>query len=166
MPLTRDWWLVGRPVVKGQTDLDVTDFTTGCVVSESLSPNALRRSVVVPLPDLGAGTTSPLSSGFIVWTPSKAVIVAGFSLTPMSSWVQTTVQTTPVGTLYGGTAAIGTVNIPTTNAPVRGIALPGSVSSGFSIAAGAAVAFGLPTATSNGMDAPAHFLQIDYDSSA
>ena len=177
MPLVGDWWargseplLAGDEAQVGTADVADSAITTAKlaalnVTSEKISANALQRSVIAQLPDLAAAAT--LSSAFVVWTPKTAVQINGFSLIPMTSWVQTTVQTTPVGTLYAGAgAAIGTVNIPTTDAPVGGIALAGTVAAAYSVAAGQAVSFGLTAATSAGMNAPAHALQIDYLSTA
>lgn len=172
-----DWWARGRePVLEGAGTVTSDDLEDGAVLtqhhgdlnvtSEKISANALRRSVVVSTPDLVFGTTAPLSSAFEVWTPSRAVTIQAARLNPLSSWIQTTVQSTVVGTLYAGGDDIGTVVIPTTDAPVRGVSLPFTVTAAVSVAAGQAITFGLPTASSSGMDAPAHTIQIDYDSTA
>ena len=170
-----DWWARGKePLLQDEAEVDTADLADDAVetaklaalnvTSEKISANALRRSIVIPLPDLAAGTTAPLTSDYEVWTPSRAVVVQAARLNPLTSWVLTTVQSTVVGTLYAGADDIGTVVIPTTNAPVRGSQLAFSVAAAVSVAAGQALTFGLPTATSNGMDAPAHSLQIDYTS--
>lgn len=186
MPLTNgNWWDIGRPVVKGQTDVETGDLatsavtaekmganavtadklSTGSVLSEKLSANALRRSVVCQLPDLAAGSTDPLTSAFTVWKPSKAVQVVAFSMIPQAAWVQTTLQTTMVGTLYAGAgAAVGTLSIPSSSGPVRGAVVAGTVSTPYSVAAGQALTFGMTAATSAGYDQPAAALQIDFDS--
>lgn len=171
-----DWWAIGTPLLQNQAEVDTEDLAALAVetakiaalnvTSEKLSVTALQRSVVIPLPDLAAGTTAPLTSAYQVWAPEKAVVLTRLLLTPMTSWVQTTVQSTVVGTLYNGDDAVATVVIPTTNAPGRGTALTFSSLSNATVSSGTALTFGLPTATSAGMDAPGHFLQIDFVSSA
>lgn len=178
MPIVRgDWWAQDqRPVLKDDADVESADqaaagVTTAAladlnVTSEKISANALRRTVVCPLPDLAAGTTAPLSSAYHVWTPSKPIIIRDLGLTPLTSWIQTTVQSTVVGTLYAGDNAVATVVIPTTNAPGRGTRLAFGTISNASVSSGVALTFALPTASSAGMDAPAHALDIQYDSTA
>ena len=139
----------------------------GSVLSDKLSADALRRSVICQLPDLGAATTIPLTSAFTVWTPSKAVQVAAFYAIPQADWIQTTLQTSNIGTLYAGAgAAIGTFGIPSSSGPLRGSVLSGTVSSAYSVASGQAITFGMTAATSAGYDQPAMALIIDYDSTA
>ena len=165
--MSGDWWAKGQePVLHNLAEVETDDLAALNVTSEKLSANALRRSVVVPLPDLAAGSTAPLTSAYQVWTPSLPVVVVAARLNPLTSWVQTTVQSTVVGTLRACDQDVGTVVIPTTDAPVRGSQLAFSIASPVSIAAGTPLTFGLPTATSNGMDAPGHALQIDYYSTA
>ena len=172
-----EWWLRGKePLLQNEAEVAAADLATDAVTtvkitdlnvtSEKISANALQRSIVVPLADLGAATTAPFTSDYTVWTPKTAAYVNGAWLTFLTSMVNTTVQTTPVGTLYNGaSAALGTVAVPTTNAPVRGTALAFTVTAA-SVAAGQAITYGMTAATSAGMDFPPLALQIDYTSTA
>lgn len=163
MPL--DWWANAEPPILDKSSAVATCHVAALsVTSEKLSANALRRSAVVPLPDLAAGSTNPLTSDHGVFQPSLGVTVAGFSLLMQTSWVMTTVQTTGVGTLYNGAnAAIGTVNIPSTNPPARGARVVGVLSTSLVVAAGQLLTFGMTGATSAGWNQPDMALQIDYD---
>lgn len=171
-----NWWERGLPIIGGEAsigdaDIEPASITSASltalgVLSESLSANALRRSVVALVPDLAAGSTAPLTSAFTVWQPSRAIKLTAFSLIAQTSWLQTTVQTTPVGTLYACDQTVGTVVIPTTDAPTRGRRLVGTMAADVSISANTPITFSLSVASSSGMDAPAHALQLDYLSTA
>ena len=174
---TGDWWARNlSPVLVREGTVTSAELANSAVLtqhvatanitSECLSANALQRSVVVPLPDLAAGTTSPLTSAFAVWTPATAVRVTGAWLNFLTSMVNTTVQTTPVGTLYNGASgALGTVAVATTNAPSRGAQVAFAITAA-TVAAAQAITYGMTAASSSGMDFPPLSIQIDYTSTA
>ena len=163
--LNKDWWTRGgAPILKGEANVETADVAALNITSELLSGNALRRSVIVALPALGAASTTPYTSANTVFTPSKPIALSALSLMCLTSWIQTTLQTTPVGTLFAGNNIVGTVVIPTTNAPARGSVLAFSALPNVNVSSGTALTFGLPVATSAGMTQPSMLLQIDFDS--
>lgn len=169
-----NWWERGVPIVGGEASIKEEDvcpasltsasLTPRGVASESLSANALRRSVVCQVPHLTPGTTSPLTSAFTVWQPSRPVTLTAFSLIAQTSWVQTTLQTTALGTLFACDQLVGTVSVSAGAAPARGQRLAGVMAADVAVGAGVPLTFALAQASSSGMDVPVHALQIDYDS--
>lgn len=175
MPLSRDWWARGgQPILKGEANVETSDLAALNVTSEKLSANALRRSLVISLPAAPFVTTTAaqlLSSSFVAFTPRLPITIAQLALTPMSSWTQTSVQTTAgltgygYGTLFAGNNIVGTVALPTSSGPPQGIQLAFATPlTNVSVPAGTALTFALPSASSSGMVQPQHFLTIDYDS--
>ena len=168
MAVTRDgdWWARGTPIIANASDIDADDVSAASITSECLSANALRRSVIGLAPDLSAGSTAGLSTEFRVWVPTRPVTLQSAYMIPQAAWVATTIQTTPVATLYNGVdgSVIGTINISTTDPPAAGELLTFGTLSNTQVTAGSPVYLGLSVATSSGMDAPAHAVQIDWTS--
>lgn len=153
-------------------DAIVTDHIQALnVTSECLSANAVQRTVMIPIPAQPAGTASPLTSAYLIWTPKTAVVINGLTLWMQSSWVMTTVQSTPLASVFTtGSTDIGTVYIPaqasgTTQPLARGVQWPITVAYA-TLGAGKSMAFGCSVAASSGMVQPDMTLQVDYVTSA
>lgn len=187
-----DWWARGAdPLLEGKGEIEAADLATCCitsakiaadavvtdhivalnVTSECLSANAVQRSVMIPIPAQAAGTTSPLTSSYLIWAPKEAVVINGLALWMQSSWVMTTVQTTPLASVFTtGATDVGSVYIPsqasgTTLPLARGVRWPITVASA-ALGASKYLAFGCAVATSSGMVQPDMTLQVDYETSA
>lgn len=161
-----NWWdrSATPPLLDDAGSVSTSNLAALNVTSEKLSANALRRSIAIAMPDMGAGSTAPLTSAHGIFQPSLPITVAGFSLLMQTSWVMTTAQSDGVGTLYNGAnAVIGTVNIPSTSPPARGARVAGTLTTSLAVAAGQLITFGMTGASSSGWDQPDMVLQLDFD---
>jgi hypothetical protein len=170
-----DWWARGKePLLQNEAEVDTEDLAASSVetdkiaalnvTSEKLSVTALRRSVVAHSPALAQETAQ--SSDFEIWRPSLKAILVGARFIPQAAWSLTTVQTTPLLTLFAGDDEVVTYNVDREDPPAAGVSVSlGTVDA--AVDAGTGITFRIAnTSASSGTVVPAHAVQLDWDSSA
>jgi hypothetical protein len=150
--------------VKDVADVETADHAAQNVTSEALSDKPLRRSVICMTPALAQETAQ--SSDFEVWRPSLKTILVGARFIPQAAWSLTTVQTTPLLTLFAGDDEVVTYNVDREDPPAAGVSVSlGTVDA--AVDAGTGITFRIAnTSASSGTVVPAHAVQLDWDSSA